>query len=215
MPSRVTVVDYGCGNLLSVSRALEHCGATVTTTSDPDEIASADRVVLPGVGAFGRAMEELSGRGLDGALAEFTRRGAPFLGICLGMQLMLGESEEFGRNAGLAMIPGRVVPVPRTTSENLPHKIPHIGWSPIRRSGGDADFDDALLNGVEPESEVYFVHSYVARPDREGDVLAETDYDGQRLAAVISSGSLFGCQFHPEKSGPAGLKILRNFLAII
>jgi glutamine amidotransferase len=212
MPPEVTVVDYGMGNVGSVLRALSACGATPTMTGVPEEVASAARLVLPGVGAFADGMEELRRRGLIEPIRSFARSGRPFLGICLGMQMMLATGEEFGVVAGLGLIAGNVQAIPRYGSNGEPRKIPHVGWNRIAPSGPDADWQGTILDGVAPDAAVYFVHSYAAVPDSPGHLLAHCDYDGCRIAAVIRSDALYGCQFHPEKSGPVGLRILDNFL---
>lgn len=209
MASCVTVLDYGVGNLLSVQRALEHCGAAVTVTTDPASVARADRLVLPGVGAFGNGIRGLRAAGLDVAIQSFAQTQRPFLGICLGMQLMLEESSEFGRHLGLGIIPGRVEPVPPAGTDGAPHKIPHVGWSGLEPVDGWAG---TLLDGIAPGACAYFVHSFAAFPAQKADCLARTLYDGIPITAVLRVGPLMGCQFHPEKSGLLGLRILRNFL---
>jgi glutamine amidotransferase len=208
----VAVMDYGVGNLLSVRRALEHCGATVTVTADREALMSAARVILPGVGAFANAMTELRNRGLDGVAKEVAANGIPLLGICLGMQMLLDESEEFGVTAGLGLIPGRVVPVPSTTAAGDPHKIPHIGWNALVSSRRRASWDDTVLRPVKPGEAVYFVHSFMANPADPEDRIADCLYGDRPISAVIGRGNVLGCQFHPEKSGEVGLKILRAFL---
>jgi glutamine amidotransferase len=212
MPPEVTVVDYGMGNVGSVLRALSACGATPTLTGAPEEVASAPRLVLPGVGAFADGMEELRRRGLVEPIRSFARSRRPFLGICLGMQMMLSTGEEFGVVAGLGLIGGNVQAIPRNGRNGEPRKIPHIGWNRIVASGSAEDWRGTILDGVGPDAAVYFVHSYAAVPDAPGHLLAHCDYDGCLIAAVVRSGSLYGCQFHPEKSGEVGLRILRNFL---
>jgi glutamine amidotransferase len=206
----VTVVDYGRGNLLSVARALEHCGATVTFADEPGPVTAAERLVLPGVGAFGDAMAELARRGLDEAIHAFAATGRPFLGICLGMQLLLDVSEEFGAHGGLGLVPGAVTAVPASGADGRPHRVPHIGWNALHPANGG--WDGTVLGGVAPGSSVYFVHSFAAHPDSESDRLADCDYDGVRIAAAIRRGAWTGCQFHPEKSGPVGLRIIENFV---
>jgi imidazole glycerol-phosphate synthase subunit HisH len=209
---KVAVMDYGVGNLLSVRRALEHCGATVRVTADPDALRSAERVILPGVGAFANAMAELRNRGLDEVAKQVAASGIPLLGICLGMQMLLDESEEFGVTAGLGLIPGRVVPVASTTAAGDPQKIPHIGWNALIRPERGARWDGTVLRYVRPGEAVYFVHSYMANPDDPAHRVADCLYGGQPISAVIARGNVLGCQFHPEKSGEVGLKILRTFL---
>jgi glutamine amidotransferase len=209
----VAVIDYGVGNLLSVRRALEHCGATVSVTADPEVILAAARVVLPGVGAFAKAMEQLRHTQLDIVAQEVAARGIPLLGICLGMQMLLDESEEFGINPGLGLIAGRVVPVPATGADGHPYKIPHIGWNGLMLPKGRASWNGSPLQDVNPGDAVYFLHSYMADPIDFSDRLADCRYGGTPICAAINRGSVFGCQFHPEKSGEIGLRVLRGFLA--
>lgn len=208
----VTVIDYGAGNLLSVQRGLEHCGARVVVSADPDEIVTAKRVVLPGVGAFGSAMQELERLGLVAAIQELGHRQTPLLGICLGMQLLLDESEEFGSSAGLGLIPGRVVPVPTKTLSGALQKIPYIGWNALQPSVLATDWSETLLADNKPGDAAYFVHSFMAVPTAAEHRIAECLSGGHRIAAAIGRGQITGCQFHPEKSGEVGLKILRRFI---
>jgi glutamine amidotransferase len=205
-------MDYGVGNLLSVRRALEYCGATVTVTTDHETLLASPRVILPGVGAFANGMNELRRQGLDDIALEIAARGIPLLGICLGMQMLLDESEEFGVCAGLGLIPGKVVPVPPLTSRGLPQKIPHIGWNSLELSATRQAVAAGLLRDVKPSEAVYFVHSFMAEPADRDHRVADCLYGGVRISAVIGRGNVFGCQFHPEKSGAVGLKILRTFL---
>jgi imidazole glycerol-phosphate synthase subunit HisH len=209
---RVTVIDYGMGNLLSVSRALEHCGAEVLTTCDPERVAQAERLILPGVGAFADGMAGLRERGLIEPIREFARAGRPFLGICLGMQMMLDSSEEFGNHEGLGLVPGRVAAIPSTGVDGRPHKIPHIGWNKLLMPTPETSWENTILAGLSPGSSGYFVHSYAAVPKYPEHRLADCDYNGILISAVIKSGSHYGCQFHPEKSGEVGLEILRSFI---
>ncbi|MCX7180892.1 MAG: imidazole glycerol phosphate synthase subunit HisH [Proteobacteria bacterium] len=208
----VTVIDYGVGNLFSVQRGLEYCGAKVTITSNPEKIESSSRVVLPGVGAFSKGMDELQSLGLVDVIRRIVQDGVPLLGICLGMQLLLDESEEFGITKGLGLIPGRVVPVPGRSVLGPPQKIPHIGWSPLQPPLGKA-WATTVLRDVNPGESVYFVHSFMAETADESHRLADCLYGGHRIAAVIGRDNVVGCQFHPEKSGEVGLKILRAFCA--
>lgn len=208
----ITVIDYGVGNLLSVQRGLEHCGASVLLTSDPAQVRAAERVVLPGVGAFSNAMTALRELGLVPAIQEIAARGTPLLGICLGMQLLLDESDEFGLTAGLGIIPGRVVAIPERTVQQEVQKIPHIGWNELQPSG-TSSWQKTLLEDVLPGEAVYFVHSFMAVPSDPAHRLADCLYGGHRIPAVIGKGRTTGCQFHPEKSGEVGLKILRRFCA--
>ncbi len=207
----VTIIDYGVGNLLSVQRGFEHCGARVCVTSDPDAILGADRLVLPGVGAFRGAMQELEARGLSSVIRAYAASGKPLLGICLGMQLLLNESEEFGITKGLGLIKGRVIPIPAQTTSGDTQKIPHIGWSAL--TPANDSWSGTVLDGVLPGSAAYFVHSYMAQTNEASHRLADCMYGGHRIPAVIASGNVSGCQFHPEKSGEVGLSILRAFCA--
>jgi glutamine amidotransferase len=211
--TEVVVIDYGLGNLHSVQRGLEQCGATVTVTADPMRILAAPRVVLPGVGAFGNAMHELKQLGLVEVVRSVAASGKPLLGICLGMQLLLDESEEFGTHRGLSIIPGRVVAMPVTTVEGYAQKIPHIGWNALLPAEGSHWRDSVLVNVKEGEA-VYFVHSFMAQPHSAADRLAECAFGGHRVAATICRGKVIGCQFHPEKSGKVGLAILSAFCAL-
>jgi len=209
----VIVIDYDVGNLLSVQRGLEHCGAKVTVTADPDQILAAKRVVLPGVGAFGDAMQALERLGFIAVIRELAKRQTPLLGICLGMQLLLEESEEFGNTAGLGLIPGRVIPVPATTVTGQSQKIPHVGWNALVLPQDRKDWHATVLQEVKSREAVYFVHSFMASPKDAAHRVADCIYGGQLISAVIARGNVIGCQFHPEKSGEVGLRVLRQFCA--
>lgn len=210
--TEVAVIDYGAGNLLSVRRGLEHCGARVTLTADPQRILAAEHVVLPGVGAFGSAMQALEALGLVAVLRELARRQTPLLGICLGMQLLLEESEEFGHTKGLGLIPGRVVPLPSKSLAGEVLKIPEIGWNALQPSAGSPGWHGTLLQDCRPGQAVYFVHSFMALPTQDVHRLADYDFGGHAIAAVIRKDGTTGCQFHPEKSGEVGLEVLREFI---
>jgi glutamine amidotransferase len=208
---KVTVVDYGIGNLYSVRRALERCGAEVTLGGDPAAIEASPRLVLPGVGAFADGMQGLRERGLNEPIRRYAASGRPLLAICLGMQMLASLSEEFGEHAGLGIIAGRVVAVPPTTVAGMSQKIPHIGWSSLVPADG-ADWRGSLLEGTPPGTAVYLVHSFHVVPDDPMHRLAHCLYGGRYVTAAIRSGRIVGCQFHPEKSGPAGLAMLARFL---
>ncbi|MDG2992381.1 imidazole glycerol phosphate synthase subunit HisH [Candidatus Synechococcus calcipolaris G9] len=212
--STVAVIDYGIGNLLSVQRGLEYCGANVEVTSNPKHILSAARVVLPGVGAFGNAMAELQRRHLVEVVHEVVNAGIPFLGICLGMQLLLSESEEFGLTQGLNLIPGRVIPVPKKSTAGIPQKIPHIGWSNLVLAKSRSNWNDTILSTISLVSSVYFVHSFMAVTENKAHRIADCIYGGISIPAVVARDNIYGCQFHPEKSGEIGLKILQQFIAL-
>lgn len=199
---QIAIIDYGTGNLRSVQKAFERVGAETVVTSDPSHIAEAQGVVLPGVGAFGDAMENLRRAGLDGAVLRAIEEGRPFLGICLGMQILFEEGEEMGLHKGLGVFGGRVVRF------DTKLKVPHIGWNQIhiRR-------ETPLLQGVPDGGYAYFVHSYYARPAEPEIILATTDY-GIDYASIVGRDNVFGIQFHPEKSQEVGLKILGNFVRL-
>jgi len=212
MSPAVTVVDYGIGNLFSVRRALERCAASVTISSDPAVIALSPRLVLPGVGAFADGMRGLAKGGLDQAVRKYAESGRPFLGICLGMQMLASISEEFGEHPGLGIIPGQVLAIPSTGLDGTAHKIPHIGWTRLRPPDGLADWKESILRDINPDDAVYLVHSFAVVPDNQSDRLADCSYNGLVISAAIRRGNVYGCQFHPEKSGAAGLLILKAFL---
>jgi glutamine amidotransferase len=211
--SSVVLIDYNVGNLLSLRRALEHGGATVRLVTEPAEIKPPERVVLPGVGAFGYAINVLRERGFAERLIANRDAGGTILGICLGMQLIFDSSEEFGHHEGLGLIAGRVLPIPKTNDEGCPRRIPHIGWSELVPGPQVTTWAGSLLERVRPGESAYFVHSFMAVPDESRHRLADTEYDGIAMSAVVSSGQVHGCQFHPEKSGPIGLSIIKQFLS--
>ncbi len=207
----VTVIDYAVGNLLSVQRGFEHCGAKVILTADPEQILAAKRVVLPGVGAFANAMLALEGLGLVAVIRELGQRKTPLLGICLGMQLLLEESDEFGVTTGLGLIPGRVIAVPDLALSGATQKIPHIGWSELQPSNVATGWQHTLLQDNHSGEAAYFVHSFMAVPTNPSHRIADCLYGSHKIAATIGRDNITGCQFHPEKSGEVGLKILRRF----
>jgi glutamine amidotransferase len=198
------IIDYGVGNLFSLLCSLKYIGEDAEVTGSPGVIDAADRIILPGVGAFGDAAEKLRKTGLDEAVLKAAAQGKPLLGICLGMQLLFDESEEFGLHKGLGLIPGRVIPLSRLPGWDGSLKIPQIGWNPlaIRRPS-------PLLKYTKEGDCVYFVHSYYAA-DCEQSIIATAEYGGS-VTAAVERGNVFGCQFHPEKSGKVGLDILRAF----
>jgi imidazole glycerol-phosphate synthase subunit HisH len=208
----VTIVDYGMGNLLSVAKALEHCGAEVRVSDRFEHIRDADLLVLPGVGAFANAMVQLQRLNLDLAIKEFALTERPFLGICLGMQLMFERSEEFGNHQGIGLLPGSVVAIERTDIHGNPHKIPHIGWAAIAPPVSHDYWPYSILQNTAENAAFYFVHSFTAEPTEDEHRLADTYYGGRRISAAVKSGNMYGCQFHPEKSGKEGLKIIKSFL---
>ncbi|MEA2624609.1 MAG: imidazole glycerol-phosphate synthase subunit HisH [Candidatus Binatota bacterium] len=199
----IAVVDYGMGNLRSVEKGLARAGAPVEVTSDGDRVLAADGVVLPGVGAFGACMENLRERGLVDPVREVVLRGTPFLGICLGLQLLFDESEEFGPVGGLGLLRGRVRRLGGPELDGL--KVPHMGWNQLRIRKPAVELD-----GIDEGAATYYVHSFYVDPDDDEIVAATTEY-GIEFTAAIAYENVFGCQFHPEKSQAVGLKILENF----
>ena len=209
---KVTIIDYGLSNLLSVQHAFAHFGAETVLTDKAEEILAADALVLPGVGAFRDGMDGLERLGLVEPIRAKAAAGTPLLGICLGMQMLFDESEEFGLHKGLGLIPGRVVKIPDTDTDGQPQRVPHISWDPLYPAEGREDFSGTALAAVRPGEECYFIHSYEAKPTVAEDRLADTVYGGRKICAAAVHGSVLGCQFHPEKSGPVGLKIVEQFL---
>jgi imidazole glycerol-phosphate synthase subunit HisH len=201
--TRVAILDYGMGNLRSAEKAFEHVGAEVLRTDDADAAAEADGLVLPGVGAFPKAMARVRELGFDRLCRESADAGKPVLGICLGMQLLFERSAELGGDEGLGLLPGAVEPL---DAPGL--KVPHMGWEPVRW-----ERESALVAGIESETPFYFVHSLAPRPAEQADVLG-TGVHGERFVCAVERGSVAGFQFHPEKSSAAGLKLLENFARI-
>ena len=199
----IAIIDYDAGNIKSVEKALRLLGQEVSVTRDAGAILDADKVILPGVGAFGDAMEKLVNYGLDEVIREVARRDTPFLGICLGLQLLFERSEESPGVKGLGVLKGEIVRIP----ENAGLKVPHMGWDYITIKKPDSP----LFEDLQDNPRYYFVHSYYAACDREKDVLAETEY-GIRIHSIIGHGNIVGVQFHPEKSHKYGMRILHNFL---
>ena len=199
----IAIIDYGVGNLFSLAHSLRHVGAEVEVTGEAEKILRADHVILPGVGAFGDAAKKLRETGLDGVVKSAAAAGTPIMGICLGMQLLLDKSYEFGEHQGLGLIPGEVRPI----AEVIPadYKIPHIGWNRL-----DVARPHPIFADVKPGDCVYFVHSYYGA--KCGHVIATAEY-GADLTAAVAKGNVCGCQFHPEKSGDVGLGILKAFCA--
>jgi glutamine amidotransferase len=197
----IAIIDYGMGNLHSVSKAVERLGQEYIVTSDEQQILRADKAILPGVGAFGDAMENLRESGLRETTLRYAASGKPLLGICLGMQLLFTQSDEHGMHEGLNLLPGNVV---RFQGD---YKVPHMGWNKLSFTQ-----QSPLLQGIE-EGYVYFVHSYHAKPEQKSDLLATTDYY-QPVTAIVGRNNVYGMQFHPEKSGEIGMRLLDNFLQL-
>jgi len=214
----VTIIDYGIGNLRSIEKAFQRIGATVLRTDDPADLRAAERLVLPGVGAFGACMQELRDRGLVAPIHEAIASGTPFLGVCIGLQLLFEESDERGTHEGLGVLPGRVVRFPNaqratelvdqdTAGNGQALKVPHMGWNNVTATRAHP-----LLHGLSATPYFYFVHSYYAEAEAPADVLATAHY-GVDFPAVVHRNNVLGVQFHPEKSHDSGLQVLQNFTA--
>ena len=201
-PPRIAVVDYGYGNLRSVAKALERCALHVVVTGDPAELRAADAVVLPGVGAFKDAAESLADRGLDEAVVRTIEAGKPYLGLCLGLQLLFDEGHEHGVTKGFGVLPGHVERLPEADPRLC---VPHIGWNEVAFSGSHP-----MLAALPERDHYYFVHSYRAVPARDADVVGRTEY-GERFASAVAREGVFAVQFHPEKSQSAGHRLLEAF----
>lgn len=213
MVREVTLLDYGMCNLLNVARAFEHCGASVRVTEDPAEVVHASRLVVPGVGAFKDSMQEVTERGFGDAIRRYVETGRPLFGICVGMQILFEASEEFGDHPGLGILPGWVRAVPGKTSAGLPQRVPHIGWNHLLHPETGGSWNGSLLQPFSDASPaMYFVHSFAAQPARAEDRLADCLYGGHRLCAAIQRNNLMATQFHPERSGEDGLRLVRHFV---
>ena len=204
----VAIVDYGVGNLFSLKSSLDRIGEQTIVTGDAQALKQAERIILPGVGAFGDAAEKLAATGLDAVLKELAADGTPILGICLGMQLLFDKSYEYGEHAGLGLVPGRVVPISDVIAPDL--KIPHIGWNALHFPKDKPV--SPLFRYIRENDYVYFVHSYYAA-DCTPSVIATAEYSTE-LTAAVENGNVYGTQFHPEKSGAVGLNILRAFCEV-
>lgn len=198
------IIDYDAGNIKSVEKALLFLGEKACVTRDKEKILNADRVILPGVGSFGKAMEKIRGYGLEDVIKETIDKGTPFLGICLGLQLLFERSDECDGVRGLGILKGDIIKIP----EKEGGKVPHIGWNSLRYPDRGR-----LFEGIPEDSYVYFVHSYYLKAKEENIVTATTEYN-TLIHASVEKGNVFACQFHPEKSSGTGLKILGNFIGI-
>lgn len=206
-PRGLVIVDYGVGNLFNVQKAFEECGARISVSDNAQIVKNAERLLLPGVGAFGEAMEQLKRRALIDAVKEFAASGRPLMAICVGAQVLLSSSEEFGPHAGLDLIPGEV----KRFSNACGRKIPEIGWNALIPSNG-VDWETTCLSGLGNSPFVYFNHSFVMVPRNDTHCLAHSEYGTQQFCAAVTKDNMVGLQFHLELSGPVGLRIVRNFL---
>jgi glutamine amidotransferase len=204
---QVGIIDYGLGNLFSIERAVRHVGAKPVVVTEAERISQFSRLILPGVGAFGDGIKGLRQRGLIESLTQAVKEGVPLLGICLGMQLLMGESFEFGHYKGLGFIEGKVIPF-----SDCDQKIPHIGWNSLVRPNPDQGWGNTILENLEQEVFMYFVHSFTVVPDNKDVILSHTRYGDDVFCSCLSKKNIVGCQFHPERSGEAGLNIYKSFI---
>jgi len=211
----VGIIDYGINNLKSVSKAFEKIGRAYKIIDKPEDVFSAKCMILPGIGAFRDGMNALRERGLIKPIKQKINEGTPLLGICLGMQMLFTESEEFGSHKGLDLIPGRVVPFKQLNEGDIKgYKIPHMGWNELNEHmslNKESGWKNTLLEDIKEKSDVYFVHSFYAVPENEEEVIATTAYGNQEFPAVVKKDNITGTQFHPEKSGMVGLNMLKKF----
>jgi glutamine amidotransferase len=207
---KIVIIDYDIGNVRSMINAFKKIGINPILSNNEEEILSADGVILPGVGAFAHGMENLKKYNLIEIVKKYTNTNKPFLGICLGMQMLLEESEEFGKTKGLGLISGKVIKLP--TQNSSYEKLPHVSWNEIREK--NIKWDNTILDKVEHYSDMYFVHSFIANPENEYEILSVTKYSDYEFCSAIKKDNIYGCQFHPEKSGEIGLNIIKNFVNI-
>tara|TARA_B100000586_G_scaffold263862_1_gene233625 strand:- start:833 stop:1462 length:630 start_codon:yes stop_codon:yes gene_type:complete len=209
MKKKISIIDSGLSNLYNVIQAFTYMGMEVDIVNDNTSVFN-DYLVLPGVGSFKKGMDEIIKKKLSSKIKEHVQSNKPFLGICLGMQMMLSKSYEFGEYNGLGLIQGEIIKIPSLNHNNAKHKIPHIGWNYNMFSNNK----DKLINNIDDRASMYFVHSYMASLVNESNILAKTDYNGINVISIIKHLNSYGCQFHPEKSGESGLQLLENFTEI-
>ena len=208
---KIVIIDYGMGNVRSVLRGVEKVGYRATVTDRAEDILGADKVIFPGVGAFGDGMRELKSRELDQIITTYVQTGRPLLGICIAMQLLFDNSEEHGLHKGLGLLPGKIIRIPETEDGKTVRKIPHIGWNVVRPSQ-DSSWGGTIFDKIRGGESCYFVHSFMAMVEHKGDLLAACDYEGIEITAAVRRDNITGLQFHPEKSGTVGLGLLKQFL---
>lgn len=214
MKPNIVIVDYGLGNIFSIQKAFGYLGMPTECTADAKKIMSADALILPGVGAFEDGMQGLRKRGLTSVIADFSKSGRPLLGICLGMQLLMTTSEEFGHHEGLNLILGRVKRI-SSGNEISQAKVPHVGWNKVNAYHNFPNpWAHTILKGLPDGFLTYFLHSYAVIPDNALHTLAQTEYGGHTFCSAVYKDNIYGVQFHPEKSAEAGLEVLRNFMSV-
>ena len=212
MSEKIVLISTATCNLYSITNAFRHFGIDIVVSSDINDIADAERLVLPGVGAFGNCANSLRKAGLFAPIKEHIRSGLPFLGICVGMQLMFEYGYENGEHTGLAIIPGEVIPIDEVISKSSKHKIPHIGWYKLMTSSHRQH--DTLLQAVSENDSMFFVHSFMVNSIDPNNMIAWYKVDKTKIPALVKYKKAYGCQFHPEKSGSVGLRLLKNFLTL-
>jgi len=210
--TELLIVNYDAGNIRSVERAVSVCGATPILSSNREEILNANLLILPGVGAFGKCISSLRAKNLDKAILQYIESGKPILGICVGMQMLMEGSYEFGYHKGLGLVSGEVRRIPDKGADGTSHRVPHVTWEGLKPK--KQVWTGTVLDGIEPEADCYFIHSYAAYPNNDQDILATCSYNGVELCAAIRKENLYGLQFHPEKSGPVGLQVISNFISL-
>jgi glutamine amidotransferase len=211
----ITLVDYGMANMLNVARAFRHCGANIRVIEKASATDSIDRLVVPGVGAFEKSISAVRQNGFDDLIRRHIQTGRPFLGICVGMQMLFDESEEFGQHQGLGILGGQVTKISSVDSCGNKQSVPHIGWNKLISPKSQRSWEGTLFANRSTDAEsVYFVHSFAAHPAEESDVLADCLYGGHRICAAVQRDNICATQFHPERSGEVGLSIIRDFLVM-
>ncbi len=212
MSNDITLINYGLGNILSVERAFKKAGANVILTNSKDKIEKANKIILPGVGSFGFAISKLKKLNIFDTITKTVEKGTPILGICLGMQLLFEKSYEFGRYEGFSFLEGEVIPIKKKLNQQI--KIPNINWLNLVKTN-NLQNENKIITKINFESDkFYFIHSFLAQPKNLEDIIACSFYNEIKIPAVVNKDNIFGCQFHPEKSGEAGFKIINNFLKI-
>ena len=212
LSKKITIIDYGCGNILNLARAIKFIGYEVDITHDKNKIINSSYVILPGVGAFGNAMKQIEKYNLHNTILEYAKSNKPLLGICLGMQILLTVSYEFGVHKGLGLIEGKVIKI--SNEKNKEIKIPHMGWNEIYPNNNKKEWKNKILKNSSIGKSFYFVHSFVCITKDYDSTIAVCNYSDISIPAVIATGNVFGCQFHPEKSADNGLAVLKNFCEI-
>ena len=212
LSKKITIIDYGCGNILNLARAIKLLGYETDITHDKNKIINSSYVILPGVGAFGNAMKQIEKYNLRNTILKYAKSNKPLLGICLGMQILLTVSYEFGVHKGLGLIEGKVIKI--SNEKNKEIKIPHIGWNEIYPNNNKKEWKNKILSNSLIGKNFYFVHSFICKTKDHDSTIAVCDYSDISIPAVVATGNIFGCQFHPEKSADNGLAVLKNFCEI-